>query len=67
MPIYTELNEKIELYSKWGYYMAVYASLVGIGVLGLLTSYFNYYILDLNNEESFIVTTPLMYVVFCTK
>lgn len=64
MLMYTEYNKKIERFCKWAYIAAIHVSLgVGNGSL-MIAGYVNYYILDLQ-DESFMLTSPITYVVNC--
>lgn len=59
--IYTELNAKIELMSKWSYIILVKVCLVGIFLPLLLLTIVNYFVFQLG-EESFYLPFPMLWV-----
>lgn len=56
-----EMNEKIELISKWTYFIMAKLTLAGVVLPLLILSLFNYLILDLD-DESFILPWPMLYI-----
>lgn len=59
--MYTNLNGIIERVTKWICIYAIEAILIGITITSIITSYVNYYILDLK-DESFSLSIPIVYV-----
>lgn len=59
--MYSNLNDKIELISKWSYIFMIKIIVVGFSVGTLASCYANYYIFDLK-EDSFILPVFLMWV-----
>lgn len=60
---YTDLNEKIELITKWIFLYVVDVTVCSVAILALCACYVSYYIFDMK-EESFILPVMMSYVIF---
>lgn len=57
--MYTELNEKIERFSKWAHFFMIDVFVYGFTIGSLCQCYANYYVFDLK-EDSFHLPIPLV-------
>lgn len=58
--MYIELNEKIEQMSKWIHFGMMKLTYPLIVVPSAIVTAINYFIYDLNNDDAFYLSSPLM-------